>query len=84
MTNVSKDVDELTDKQSSLLTHSVALKLLKSADKEAVLAVLSGDLTKHALYKARIVRIFTSSTFTGTQCLAILVCLFVDVRKSCL
>ena len=45
---------------------------------QKVLSVLQGDLTNCAIFKAKIVRIFISSTFTGNEVKELEVMLFVS------
>ena len=75
-------IDESVQEQSTASTGSVesyhgkeqispfklsTVSSLKAETKHNVLSVLQGDFSKYIYLKAKIVRIFISSTFTGKQ-----------------
>eukprot|EP00794_Sanderia_malayensis_P012962 gene12962-14292_t len=59
-------LEQSSNKIESLSGDCAALRSLKSKDKEEVISVLCGKFTDLVHRQARIVRIFTSSTFTDT------------------
>ncbi len=65
VTLVQNDSEQTKITEDTLSSDIHVLKALKTEDKDNVLAILNGDMTKLTHHKARIVRIFTSSTFTG-------------------